>query len=144
MPSGVYERPDVWARLLEKIEVTPECWRWTGGISPTTGYGHFWYEGKTYGAHVVVAHLFFGTPLDRPRTQAIDHLCRHTWCVRPSHLDPTTMHENHVRAPRYQVTECPNGHEYTVENTYIYRGMKHCRRCHAEREAARRRRVLSR
>ena len=35
-------------------------------------------------------------------------------------------------------THCPQGHEYSAENTYVYRGLRGCRRCHADREAARR------
>jgi hypothetical protein len=129
------KREALWSRFLEKIEVTDECWWWEGSHSKRTGYGAFWYEDENVGAHVMACHLFFGTPIHRPRSEAIDHLCRNKLCVRPSHLDPTTMATNVNRAPWSQVTECPHGHQYTVENTYMYRGIRHCRRCHAEREA---------
>lgn len=32
-----------------------------------------------------------------------------------------------------QVTHCPQGHEYTPENTYIYQGGKSCKECSRER-----------
>lgn len=138
MPSGVYPRPDVWTRFLSNIEVTDACWLWKGGTTGS-GYGAFWFEGRQVLAHVMACHLFFGTPIKRPRKDAIDHLCRNIRCVRPSHLEPTTMKVNINRAPWAQVTHCPVGHEYTVENTYIYRGTRNCRACHNEREAQARR-----
>lgn len=41
-------------------------------------------------------------------------------------------------------THCPNGHEYSPENTGINsKGWRRCRRCHADKENERRRKRLS-
>jgi hypothetical protein len=142
MPSGVYPREDAWTRFLAKIEVTESCWNWHGAVNPRTGYGSFWFQGKNYSAHVVSCHLFFGTTLVRPRTEAIDHRCRNRMCVRPSHLNPTTMSVNILMAldrhRNKRKTECPKGHPYTVENTIIEmsptgREWRRCRTCHYAR-----------
>jgi hypothetical protein len=131
--------PRVWDRFLSKIEVTDDHWWWRGSVWKRTGYGAFWYDGEQVLAHVMSCHLFYGMPIHRPRSEAVDHLCRERLCVRPSHLDPTTMQVNLQRAPHNQVTECPKGHQYTAENTYIYNGTRNCRACHNEREAQARR-----
>lgn len=39
----------------------------------------------------------------------------------------------HGRNPSANATECPKRHEYTPENTRIYRGKRHCRACDRER-----------
>jgi hypothetical protein len=55
-----------------------------------------------------------------PKGLVIDHLCRNRCCVNPDHLEPVTMRENvHVRAVKKVTTHCPNGHEYTQENSYF-------------------------
>lgn len=46
------------------------------------------------------------------------------------------------RVPRLRVapaavTHCPRGHEYTPENTAVYKGSRHCRTCHRMRQALR-------
>jgi hypothetical protein len=128
----------VWRRWLDRVEITNYHWFWRGPIWKNTGYGAFWYAGESIGAHVMACHLFYGTPIHRPRTEAVNHTCHVKRCVRPSHLLPGTQRQNILDAPWAQVTHCPKGHEYTEANTYIYRGTRNCRRCHAEREAARR------
>ena len=34
-------------------------------------------------------------------------------------------------------THCPQGHEYTPDNTKVYNGMRSCRQCYKERGLAR-------
>jgi hypothetical protein len=57
--------------------------------------------------------------------------------VNPRHLEPVTEAENIRRAPWANVTHCPMGHPYDEANTYVYRGTRNCRRCHADRQLAR-------
>lgn len=42
--------------------------------------------------------------------------------MNPSHLEPVTLEENYLRSPITNVnkTHCPQGHEYTYENTYRF------------------------
>lgn len=49
-----------------------------------------------------------------------------------------------ITAQHAQATQCPQGHPYDENNTYISRGRRHCRACHAAREAGRRARSKDR
>jgi len=132
---------DVWRRFLDKIEVTYDHWWWQGWVDKRNGYGRFWYEGENIGAHVMSCHLFFGTPIHRPRSETVDHLCRERLCVRPSHLKPGTHSDNMLRALDTHIhaskTHCPQGHEYTPDNINYYfhpdgRIFRRCLTCKTE------------
>lgn len=65
-------------------------WLWTGARSGA-GYGHFW-----DGSHEVLAHrcsyeLANGAI---PEGVYLDHRCRNSLCVNPSHLRPVTNKQN--------------------------------------------------
>ena len=72
----------------------------------------------------------------------LDHLCRRRHCWNVKHLEPVTCRENLRRgntraAVNLAKTHCPQGHEYSPENTYVYKnGARACRVC--LREHARR------
>lgn len=86
------------------IEVdTAGCWLWTGSIS-STGYGTHTYSGpsrRTVLAHRMVYELHRGTI---PVGHDLDHLCRVTRCVNPSHLEPVTPAENCHRGAKTKLT----------------------------------------
>lgn len=67
----------------------------------------------------------------------LDHLCRNTSCANPAHLEPVTHEENVKRGRSGEGqalrTHCPQGHEYTDDNTYQHGGRRFCRACHRER-----------
>lgn len=93
-------------------------------------------------AHRVVYELMVG-PI--PEGMILDHLCRNRWCVRPDHLEPVTHRTNIFRgeglAPANAAkTHCPQGHEYSPENTYAYNDgrVRMCRRCAIDRTVTRR------
>lgn len=76
----------------------------------------------------------------------VDHMCRNRRCVNPDHLRVVTPRvnatENNVgpSAANAARTHCVNGHEFTLENTYVHGpGWRKCRTC----LAARRRRYRS-
>ncbi|QZE10899.1 hypothetical protein SEA_CHISANAKITSUNE_112 [Gordonia phage ChisanaKitsune] len=60
-------------------------------------------------------------------------------CVNPWHVRPVTQKENVLRseiaiaAVNARKTHCDHGHEFTPENTYEYRGKRHCRVCQRKR-----------
>ena len=132
-------------RFLDKCIPEPNsgCWLWTGAICPQTGYGNFWKDKHPISAHEAAYELFNETVV--PDGLELDHLCRVRSCVNPAHLDPVTHSENMRRginpvgravlaARAAAITHCPQGHEYTVENTYMYRGIHRCcRACNYRR-----------
>lgn len=126
---------DLVDRFVKKYEIADDgCWNWTAARQDT-GYGWFGVGGKNKRAHRVAWELAVG-PI--PEGLTIDHLCRNTSCVNPDHLEPVTMGENVLRgfaAPWWQSqkTHCPQGHEYTEENTSRTEGHRRCRECLRQR-----------
>jgi hypothetical protein len=126
--------------LYEKIEThfTPEpntgCFLWFGAIA-TNGYGVISIGRKNRLAHRMYYELKKG-PV--PNGLVLDHLCRVKCCVNPDHLEPVTIHENAwVRGIRKPApTCCPQGHEFTPENTFTTNtrnGLRRvCKRCKAD------------
>ena len=87
---------------------------------------------KSRRVHRLVAEAFLGEcpegqevrHLDgNPANNVLPNLCYGT--RSENNLD-AVGHGTHVMA---NVTECPKGHEYTPENTYVYDGRRFCRRC---------------
>lgn len=118
------------ARLWRQVEKTPTCWLWVGPVSNGYGVVTTTEYGKTK-AHRLAYELLVGKV---PDGLDLDHLCRVRRCVNPAHVEPVTRAENLRRR-----THCPNGHEYTADNTDITRaGRKCCRLC-ADLKRARRR-----
>lgn len=109
-----------------------DCWRWLGPL--TKGYGHFGVGGINISAHRY-SYRLHGDPL--LEGFQLDHLCRNRWCVNPDHLEQVTQRENILRSPTSAAavnsrrTQCVNGHEFTVENTYLLPkgGPRACRIC---------------
>lgn len=132
-PAGAIQPNDLITppeRFWPKVNKTETCWLWVGNIN-TKGYGMFGLNRGLVSAHRFAYVLLVG-PI--PEGLHIDHLCRVRHCVNPDHLEPVTPQEN-VRRGLHGVlrsqTHCVNGHERTVENTYIHltRGNPVCREC---------------
>lgn len=119
-------------RFWSKVDFSNSCWTWTAGRSG--GYGSF-HCGKRHG---LLAHRFSYFQFNGNCPPVLDHLCRNRACVRPDHLEAVSHKENIMRgigiAPkRAAQSHCVNGHEFTKENTYHYRGGRQCRACNLER-----------
>jgi hypothetical protein len=156
-------RRPVLDRLLSKVDVPASwltCWTWKGHVIPK-GYGQIYVGGRMKRAHRVAYELAIG-PI--PEGMNLDHLCHtrdsscsggdsclHRRCVNPLHLEPVSARDNTHRstvaiaAQNAAKTHCPQGHEYTPENTYVWAdapgASRHCRTCARERARSRTRKA---
>lgn len=130
-------------RFWAKVDRTNACWPWMKALDPQ-GYGRVGWGGKVLLAHRVAYMLAVG-PI--PDGLQIDHRCHnedgacpggraclHRRCVNPAHLRPTTNTQNmaggrHPGAGALRTNFCINGHEFTAENTYTWKGQRYCREC---------------
>lgn len=140
-PPCIDNAPTMHSRFWAKVRKDPStgCWEWTAATSD--GYGHFAVKkGDIRAAHRVAWEMLRG-PV--PDGLHIDHLCRNRACVNPDHMEPVSCRTNILRgigpSARHAIkTHCPQGHEYSPDNTYHYRGQRHCRACRrAWRESTR-------
>jgi hypothetical protein len=130
-------RTRFWAQVA--ISGPDECWLYVGAIT-SRGYGAFGIKHpdglwRTAQAHRVAYQLIKGRI---PAGLILDHLCRTTACVNPSHLEPVTDAVNvvdrgtGVTARNAKKTHCNRGHPYTTANTYATKlGGRQCRLCRA-------------
>jgi hypothetical protein len=111
------------------------CLLWLGSLSES-GYGR---TKAGNPAHTLVYEKVFG-PL--PEGHEPDHTCRVRCCIQHLHLEAVTHLENLRRSGILDrvgdinrlKTHCPQGHEYTAENTFVDRaGGRSCRSCMRER-----------
>lgn len=130
---------DLPARLTEKISVDADgCWNWTGCTQPN-GYGKSYHERRTWLAHRLTYSLLIG-PI--PDGLVVDHLCRNTHCVNPSHLEAVTQQINNSRsaslsAQQARRTHCPSGHPLSGDNLYQYKNKRDCLTCRRARSRRR-------
>lgn len=110
-------------RFMSKVLKTDSCWIYTG--RKDNGYGRFWYMGKGFLAH---RWIYEELVSDIPEKMQIDHLCRNRSCVNIKHLEIVSNNEQQRRRSLSYIY-CKNGHEYTKENTYLYKNKKNCRIC---------------
>lgn len=129
------------ARLLRRVTKDDNgCWLWAN-VAPN-GYGKIQYRGSDgklvyVSTHRLAYELLVGLI---PAGLTIDHLCRVRNCCNPEHLEAVTQQENTRRA-KALITHCPQGHEYTPENTYGAPAKRGCKTCSFARTAARRARL---
>lgn len=107
------------ARLFSHVDRRgpDECWMWQGSHNrPRRGtpYGTFLFQGRTRPAHVASYLLAHGTG-SIPPGMVLDHLCKHTLCVNPAHLEPVTQEEN---VHRGRLTKIPQSRVLELRELY--------------------------
>lgn len=121
---------------------TDDCWLYAGYKVSKTGYGLINYYSKetkrqvAERAHRVAYRSWVG---EIPEGLELDHLCRVTSCINPSHLEAVTGAENLRR--RWAVFEprdaCKRGHVYGYGTYYEVTQLKNgkpytfrqCKKC---------------
>lgn len=143
--------PDIEVRFLRHVdqrygvpEINPEmgsCWAYVDSKSDYPGFHN---GEKGIRAHRFSYEYYVG-PI--PEGFEIDHLCKVTRCVRPSHLEAVTPRVNTLRSSGPSAlhavkTHCPQGHPYDEVNTYCTptgsRQCRECRRAHDRKRAPKR------
>jgi hypothetical protein len=128
------------------------CWIWTGNRSKSHGYTPYRTIYEFVNNEVLDSSI------------ALHHTCFNRDCVNPSHLEKLTHSEHMILHWELKTdedkkesldrvhkkrTHCPQGHEYSKENTKIRvhsedgHEYQECKTCHRDRERDRREAVVS-
>lgn len=129
-------------RFRLKVYPRGDCWEWRGYLNANTGYGRFSHDSKPINAHSYAFALAKGRPPSAAESGSrivLDHICRHPWCVKPSHLVVATRRQNYQRSDRYTTRAnsitCLHGHPWDTSNTYIRpNGKRYCIACQRNRK----------
>ena len=135
--------PEFMDRFWRKTAPDGGCLCWTGRLD-RDGYGRV-DAGEVRGRLAHRVSWVASTGTDIPPGMVVDHLCRNTRCVRPSHLDIVSQGENVKRGESFSAkhsakTRCPRGHVLTGTNlvpSALRQGSRSCLTCANERRKAR-------
>lgn len=109
-----------------------ECWFWRG-YRDRGGYGRFTLaNGKRGGNHVQAHRFSYEVSIGPIQTGfQVHHKCDNGACVNPNHLEALSVPDHVAKTTLHPVnfTHCHRGHEFTPENTRIYKGFRTCRAC---------------
>src|SRR5258708_6449787 len=134
----VYLRKRIKIQPCKNERVSGDCWVWQTALNEA-GYGRVDWNGQRQRmAHKVIYELFYG-PV--PEGLEVDHLCLNPPCVNPAHLEAVTQLENIRRSHTTgngngTRTHCRQGHAFTPENIYSWRGKRFCLKCQTIRQRA--------
>lgn len=138
------ETPDsLWSRV--DVRGDGECWPFLGRSRKYDGRGYVEWYGRCHSAPRLVWALH--ARVMPPAHLFVCHTCNNAKCCNPAHLYLGTRSDNvrdsvlagtHKWASKQQ---CPKGHDYSEENTYVEQrpdgGMRrHCRICRSDWQKA--------
>lgn len=146
MAYGPKPRPAVDRVLAKTIKTKDGCLLYTGS-KRADGYGLISVGSRADGSfrlervHRVVYEALVG-PI--PAGMHVHHRCGHNACVRLLHLElatPEAHAQEHAAeglwanngAYNAVKTHCPQGHEYSPDNTRVHGGKRHCVACQREK-----------
>lgn len=115
-------------RFRLKIWQRGDCYEWRGQRR-SDGYGRFEIIGGTPLAAHRIAYEIAKGPIHNGYD--LDHLCRHPWCVRPTHLEAVPHRINILRgiAPSAQNAAKPSCPKCGGQYRTVYHGHHQSRRC---------------
>lgn len=119
-------------KFWDNVLRTCGCLLWIGAKT-ATGYGIFrWGHRERMKAHRYSFLLHNGDLQDK----FVLHKCNNRLCVNPTHLylgdskDNVRDMINSKHQNNQSKTHCPQGHDYSVSNTYLHKnGSRRCKIC---------------
>lgn len=130
------------SRFWDKVDLSGDCWVWLGAKN-NKGYGQIRFGSDCVYVHRLSYEYFHNIILYK---LVVDHLCRNTLCVNPSHLEMVTNAENIRRGDvsgKFKAY-CPKGHDYSVSGVRWGKNKaKFCKLCVYERSKSYRERKKS-
>lgn len=131
---------NIQARLFDRLVPCGDCLNWPGSTNGLHGIIRF--GGESWVVSRLVWVLVNG---EIPDGMYVLHHCDNPICANVEHLFLGTIKDNNDdrdqkgRHGQKNKTHCPQGHEYTAENTYVNPlGRRNCRTCGRERDRRRR------
>src|SRR3972149_6072989 len=77
-------KEDAKQKFLSQFDVLENgCWKWSGKIHKSTGYGRFRASNVQWHAHRFSYSYYNG---EVPPHWHVHHTCENRWCVNPDHL----------------------------------------------------------
>ena len=131
LQSGRYESNEsLRERFIRQTCYVGDCIIWTGVLTHE-GYGRM----KINRRFVMATHIAMQLEGKEIRKGFnADHLCRNPACVNVAHIEEVTPRENTLRgvgpgAMARRTNLCKLGHSLALGDAYIYKGVRHCRKC---------------
>lgn len=114
--------------MTKKFHACTDCIIWLGAKTKG-GYG---LKYNSHGSDLIHRQAYENVKGKIPDGLELDHLCRNRACYNPEHLEAVTRKVNLSRGlinQNVRKTHCPYWHEYTKDNTYLYKGRRNCKKC---------------